>query len=333
MSSILNRREFLKFSSAMFLGLNIGAFPSFGDPYLRTPYMRLGRTVYSIRYYDKPSLAGEELGFYNTDTVVRIIEERVGDLEPEHNPIWIRTDDGWVHSSYIQPVRNVLNEPVNKIPAGGMLFEVTVPYTQAWKILENERKRSYRFYYGSTHWVDYAIVTSNGDVWYRIQDDRYEAAYVVFAPHLRQVTAREIKPISTDISDKKIVVDLPRQKITAYENSYPVYSARIASGYFEGDTPQGEFRIERKQPSRHMASRSEGNEFDLPGVPWVCFISWTGVSIHGTYWHNNYGTPQSHGCINLSPEAAKWIYRWTEPFVPVDEDYVGADHGTKVVVI
>jgi len=59
-----------------------------------------------------------------------------------------------------------------------------------------------------------------------------------------------------------------------------------------------------------MASNLQGNEFDLPGVPWVCYISWTGVSFHGTYWHNNYGTPQSHGCINLTPEAAKWIYRW-----------------------
>ena len=79
-----------------------------------------------------------------------------------------------------------------------------------------------------------------------------------------------------------------------------------------------------------MASNSPGNEFDLPGVPWVCYISWTGVSFHGTYWHNNYGTPQSHGCINLTPEAAKWVYRWCEPEIKIAEDYIEAENGTLV---
>ena len=82
-----------------------------------------------------------------------------------------------------------------------------------------------------------------------------------------------------------------------------------------------------------MASNLEGNEFDLPGVPWVCYIAWTGVSLHGTYWHNNYGTPHSYGCINLNPKAAKWLYRWTAPYVPFDEDYVETENGTPVIVV
>jgi lipoprotein-anchoring transpeptidase ErfK/SrfK len=155
---------------------------------------------------------------------------------------------------------------------------------------------------------------------------------VVEAPHLRPVTAEELSPISQDVRDKRIEIDLTRQRLTAIENGRPVFTTPTATGYFEGDTPIGEFIVERKQPTRHMASNLEGNEFDLPGVPWVCYISWTGVSFHGTYWHNNYGAPQSHGCINLTPEAAKWVYRWTNPFVPIEEDYVETDHGTRVII-
>jgi lipoprotein-anchoring transpeptidase ErfK/SrfK len=81
-----------------------------------------------------------------------------------------------------------------------------------------------------------------------------------------------------------------------------------------------------------MATETVGNPFDLPGVPWVCYISWTGVSLHGTYWHNNFGVPQSHGCINLTPEAALWLYRWSDPFVPPGEDYIETDNGTQVTI-
>lgn len=333
MSSRLSRRDFLKISAAATAGLGFRDFPPGGDPASnRPPSFSLGRTVYSLRYYEHPSFSSKELGFYNTDSIINIYQEKVGDPKPAHNPIWLRTDDGWVHSSYVQPVNRQLNDPVREIPVGGKLFEVTVPYTQAWLINENNWKRAYRFYYGSTYWVTYAFEGVTGDIWYQVIDDRYDEIYAVKAEHFRPVTADELTPISPGVKSKKVIVDLGRQRVIAYENERPVFTTRIATGYFEGDTPKGEFIVERKQPSRHMASTLEGNGFDLPGVPWVCYISWTGVSLHGTYWHHNYGTPQSHGCINLTPEAAKWVYRWTEPIVPVEEDYVESDNGTRVVV-
>jgi lipoprotein-anchoring transpeptidase ErfK/SrfK len=78
-------------------------------------------------------------------------------------------------------------------------------------------------------------------------------------------------------------------------------------------------------PSKHMG---DGNltdniqAYELPGVPWVSFFHITGVALHGTYWHNDFGKPRSHGCINLSPQAARWIYRWTQPAVPPEESVV-----------
>jgi hypothetical protein len=264
--------------------------------------------------------------------VVRILEERIGDPKPTHNPVWLRTPDGWLHSSYVQPVREIHNQVIMKIPDGGMLAEVTVPFTQAWSITERGWKRIYRCYYGSTYWVHHVFSGVNGLLWYQIYDERYRELYAVEAAHLRPIGSEELLPISPNVRNKRIEIDLTRQRLTAFEENQPVFTTRTATGYFEGDTPIGEFIVERKQPTRHMASNLQGNEFDLPGVPWVCYISWTGVSFHGTYWHHNYGTPQSHGCINLTPEAAKWIYRWTDPYVPFDEDYVETDHGTKVII-
>ena len=57
----------------------------------------------------------------------------------------------------------------------------------------------------------------------------------------------------------------------------------------------------------------DAGSFDLPGIPWVSYFVTTGVAFHGTYWHNDYGTPRSHGCVNVSAANAQWLYRWTLP--------------------
>jgi len=334
-SKKVSRREFLKLSGAAALSLAFTHLPS--DLYVGSaaeqPY-RLGRTVSSLRYYERPTVKSTELGYYITDAVIKIFEAAVGDPEPKHNPIWLRTERGWVQSSTVQPVREQINQPVMDIPSQGFLAEVTVPLTQAWSNNNGNLKRAYRFYYGTTHWVSLVSTDSWGNVWYRVIDDLNGGYYYVLAEHLRRVTREELTPITPEVTDKHIEVNLAQQRMYAYENGRVILAARISSGTFEGDTPKGEFRVERKQPSRHMAADEErGNGFDLPGVPWVCFISWTGVSLHGTYWHHDYGAPRSHGCINLTPDAAKWVYRWTLPIVPVEEDYIETKEGTRVIVV
>jgi lipoprotein-anchoring transpeptidase ErfK/SrfK len=72
------------------------------------------------------------------------------------------------------------------------------------------------------------------------------------------------------------------------------------------------------------------NGFDLPGIPWVSYITERGVAFHGTYWHNDYGKPRSHGCINLTSQAAKWIFRWTLPSLLPHEQYVYDEFATQV---
>ena len=130
---------------------------------------------------------------------------------------------------------------------------------------------------------------------------------------------------------------LDDQLLLAYENGQTVFATRVSSGgkRLSGTytTPVGGFITYHKRPTRHMAAGDiASNGFDLPGVPWVLYITESGISFHGTYWHNDYGHPHSHGCINLTPQAAKWLFRWTMPSVPPDKQLVYGYVGTKVEI-
>jgi len=86
-----------------------------------------------------------------------------------------------------------------------------------------------------------------------------------------------------------------------------------------------------------MSGGTTGARYDLPGIGWVSIFATGGVAIHATVWHNNFGTPVSHCCVNTLPEDAKWIYRWSLPFVPFDPGMVDVsqtgDESTIVQVI
>jgi hypothetical protein len=337
-SSPLSRRGFLKMSSLSAAGLFAPRFWPDGDRLetgqagVEAGSYNLGRTIQSMHYYDRPTLSAEQLGYYNTDAVVKVYDKRIGDPEPANNPFWLRTDEGWIHSSFVQPVRDQVNIPENRLPAPSFLAEVTVPYTPAYIYKKGALKQVYRFYYGTTHWIVGIDRDSAGTIWYQTQDDLEEVNYLVHGAAMRRITPEEIAPLSPGIAGKRIEINLTAQRLTAFEGNRIVRTARVSTGYGKGATPAGEYYVERKAPYSHMsASEFGGNGFDLPGVPWCSFIFWNGISIHGTYWHNNFGAPMSHGCINLTPETAKWIYRWSDPVVPFEKNYL-KEQGTPVLV-
>lgn len=118
-------------------------------------------------------------------------------------------------------------------------------------------------------------------------------------------------------NQKKIEVDLTSQQLFAYENNQLVYSFLISSGKWDR-TPTGTFKIWAKIRSQKMSGGSKelGTYYYLPKVPYILFYyndqypKSMGYSLHGTYWHNNFGTPMSHGCVNMkTPEVAQ-IYNW-----------------------
>jgi hypothetical protein len=77
---------------------------------------------------------------------------------------------------------------------------------------------------------------------------------------------------------------------------------------------------------------SDVNAYELPGVPWTMVFHKTGVALHGTYWHDNFGARMSHGCVNLRSVDAKWLFRWTEP-VYDPSDWYKIGYGTLVQII
>jgi lipoprotein-anchoring transpeptidase ErfK/SrfK len=104
---------------------------------------------------------------------------------------------------------------------------------------------------------------------------------------------------------KWIDVDLSSQRLRAYQGNTVLRTMVVSTGISRYPTPPGRFRIYSKYPSVNMS----GPGYYLPGVPHTMFF-YRGYAIHGTYWHSNFGTPMSHGCINLTRGDAAWLYGW-----------------------
>jgi LysM repeat protein len=102
-----------------------------------------------------------------------------------------------------------------------------------------------------------------------------------------------------------IEVNLSNQTLTAWQGDVPVLYTSVSTGTAAHPTVTGRFSIGIKLTSQRMI----GPGYDLPGVPWVMYF-YGGYAIHGTYWHNNFGTPMSHGCVNMRISEAQFIYNW-----------------------
>jgi hypothetical protein len=299
----------------------------------------------SIGVFREPSFRARRLGNLARDELATILAHEVADDGPPHNPVWYRVPDGYAHSGRLQPVRWEPQVPRSDIPTGGALFEISVPFTRCFRRPDPASDPLYRLYYQSTAWVEALLTGADGRAWYQLVDDLLKVRYFARAEHLRWVPPGELTPLSPDVPahKKRIEVSLADQELRAFEFDDLVFKTSISSGIPNDEptengiptaTPTGQFYVEVKLALRHMGDghlTSNLEAYELPGVPWVSFFHLTGVGFHGTYWHNDYGRPMSHGCINMRPEEARWIYRWTAPTAsPGEMRRIG--HGTLVLV-
>lgn len=139
---------------------------------------------------------------------------------------------------------------------------------------------------------------------------------------------------------KRIDVDLTHQRLYAFEGSRLVFNFPVSSGKWY-PTPTGTFRIWVKLRATRMEGGNPawGTYYNLPNVPWTMFYynnqvsKERGFSLHGAYWHDNFGHPMSHGCININPDNAKKLYDWAEPPTNGYTTYATKDQpGTLVMV-
>ncbi len=113
-----------------------------------------------------------------------------------------------------------------------------------------------------------------------------------------------------------IDVDLEEQTLVAYRGRAPVYAALVAAGVWKYPTPQGTFRIYKKMAEADMKSEAKASEqYRVDHVPWTLYFK-RGYALHGAYWHDGFGHARSHGCINLSPRDARFLYHFVRPVLP-----------------
>ena len=138
---------------------------------------------------------------------------------------------------------------------------------------------------------------------------------------------------------KWIDVNLQDQTLVAYEGHRAVFATRVSTGA-GGDDPEtghgtvkGMYRIQSKHVTATMAGdRAEGSDYELADVPYVQYFHHD-FALHAAFWHEKFGTPVSHGCVNLTPRDAAWIFEWTEPHLPPEWHGMEANgEGTLVFV-
>lgn len=149
------------------------------------------------------------------------------------------------------------------------------------------------------------------------------------------LTSDEIQVLGATTADKWIEIDLTRQMLYAHRGEQTIMQSPISSGLWNR-TPTGEFYIWYKVRYTKMEGGSKSNNtyYYLPNVPFTMFFSGD-YGIHGAYWHNNFGRPMSHGCVNAPPSFSEKLFYWADPQIPAGKYHVRASAdvpGTRVII-
>jgi len=317
--------------------------PTEEDP---NTYVLMGRAIHSVVFYEQPDTTSARLNTLARDEACTILDEVHAPFS-RHNDLWYETDLGYVHSAWVLPMRIYPPQPfIADIGEWGFWGEISQVYTEGRTEPHAQAARKYRFYGSTMFHVIGAVTDDEGTGWYKVADDYPPKVYGnhqwVLARDVRRFPRAEMAPIHPFVGDKRIEVNLDAQSLACYEGDDVVFTTLVASG-LGGHlaTPTGNHAVLLKQASRHMSNvpyaemenpPAPGDIFDLPGVPWNVFFDLAGTAIHGAYWHNDYGVRRSHGCLNVSCEAARWIYRWVHPIGGYEDDFIRSDRrvGTPV---
>lgn len=340
MNPKFSRRDFLKLSGLTLGGLAFSPFlpglTDFDDSFV----VRIATAQMPVRK-EPTDESRIEMTWYR-DELVHVYGEVTVD-EPKHNPVWYQVWGGYLHRGRLHRVKTIYQTPLSSLPEGAKyLADVSVPFTTPYRFSKTYGWQAMAppLYYGSVHWVD--AVEEGPEMadykgpWYRIFDELdSNVSYHVPAIHLRILPRELMDLVSPEVpyEEKLIEVNLSSQRLYAYEFGSVVFETNISSGV-PGDptggegipttTPTGKFTIVDKVPAKHMGfsffgSQTTGNvladvdNYVLPGVPWTSFFTPLGHAFHGTYWHENFGAPMSHGCINMRTDEANWLFRWAKP--------------------
>ena len=124
------------------------------------------------------------------------------------------------------------------------------------------------------------------------------------------------RPRAIPQEDRWIHVDLSNQTLVAYEGDRAAFATLVSTGREGFGTPIGTYRIQSKHVSTTMDDTDSTSEaYSIEDVPWTMYFEGS-YALHAAFWHDNFGRPRSHGCVNLAPADARWLFQWTTPTLP-----------------
>lgn len=174
------------------------------------------------------------------------------------------------------------------------------------------------------------VVTQNEETWYKVSFDggirypeRVTEDWYVAADYVNLIQDEGVRETTAGMnasSTKRIIVKRSTEMLYAYDGGTLFMEQPISVGLELTPTPRGAFAVYKKMPSSYMQGPIPGisdQYYDLPGVPWDLYFTYEGGAIHGAYWHDKFGQPWSHGCVNLPPDQAHLLYLWADLGTPV----------------
>lgn len=178
--------------------------------------------------------------------------------------------------------------------------------------------------------VGEAVRDAGGQLWYGIDPganirypERITTGWYISSDVVTEFEApgdRQLGAGAPAASAKRITIDRSENMLYAYDGDGLFMRQPISVGLEGTPTPRGTFALYAMTPSRYMQGPIPGisdETYDLPGVPWNLYFTQEGAVIHGAYWHDRFGEPWSHGCVNLPPEKAKELYEWADLGIPI----------------
>ena len=231
---------------------------------------------------------------------VTIFEEQMGGGE-----VWYRIGTGrWVVAQWVRvaAVRTDTDAGVRMAGAAALPFGWVVPEVLDVRaspgvnadnpVIAQLKHYDVRPVLGET--------TASGSKWLQVGQGQWVEA--------RQLGVARLRPRPSSIGKDAlwVAVNLSQQTAVCYEGDRPVFAALIASGVAGTPTVQGIFRTWRRQETGKMS----GPGYYIEDVTWTCYF-YGGYALHTAYWHDKFGRPRSHGCVNLSPYDAWWVYQWS----------------------
>ncbi len=304
------RRPWLKIGPEAFV-CSARLRPGRGQPRAtRHPRLRKGR-IMPRSYFVTRRIATVRTKPSATAPRVRILREYSGIVARgkvrTSRGVWRRTRRGYLPASVMRFVRpsklaGVALGPKQKLPVS-WINGATAWVANRPTLSRRARVSRLRAYARVT--VD-ELRTVGRRKYARIGAGRWVRADRVRTARLRKV------PAGIGTSEKWLHVSMKDWTLVAYVGSTPVFAALISRGY---KTPRGRYRITRKLAISTMRFHTRKGEYEAEAVPWIIYFK-PRYAFHAAYWHDGFGSHASHGCINLSPKDARWLFEWTAPDLP-----------------